>query len=106
MKFLCLLLALTTVNCNPFTTLFSWKQLDHTFLDANMRKLYVKARNNYQENAVPYGLNILDDRLFLTVTRCSNGFPANLNYINITEAQASSQKIILLIPCFNYFFFS
>lgn len=93
MRCLLLLLALTTaVNCDqPFNTLFSWKQIDYNFLNDSMRKAYIESGDYVQDTAVPLGLNVWGDKLFITVPRWKKGVPANLNYINITEAIAASQ---------------
>ncbi|KAK0180094.1 hypothetical protein PV327_005771 [Microctonus hyperodae] len=99
MRCLLLLLALTAVNCDqPFNTLFSWKQIDYNFLNDSMRKAYIESGDYVQDTAVPLGLNVWGDKLFITVPRWKKGVPANLNYINITEAVAANETSPLLNP--------
>lgn len=95
MRYFLLLVILTTVNCyqprlEPFSTVFSWKQLDFNFPNDTLRQAYLQSGDYNPQNIAPLGMNVWGDKLFLAVPRWKKGVPATLNYINITEAKASS----------------
>lgn len=87
MKILILLLvAVVAVSCDPFKTVFSWKQVDYKFPNDSMRESYKSSGNFVQENVVPLGLNVWGDKLFITVPRWKKGVPANLNYVSLSSS--------------------
>lgn len=92
---LCLLLlvGLTAVSGqkNPFQPLFSWKQVDWNFPNDSMRESYKTAGDFIPSSNVPLGVNVWQDKLFITVPRWKKGVPANLNYISLSDASANSE---------------
>ncbi|KAK0084553.1 hypothetical protein PV325_006807 [Microctonus aethiopoides] len=103
MIYFLLLVILTTVNCyqprlEPFSTVFSWKQLDFNFPNDTLRQAYLQSGDYIPQNIAPLGMNVWGDKLFLAVPRWKKGVPATLNYINITEAKASNVTSPLLNP--------
>lgn len=86
MLFLVLWAGLASVSAqNPLQPLFSWKQLDWNFPNDTMRKSYENSGRFVPANNLPLGVNIWNDKLFITVPRWKKGVPANLNYINLNE---------------------
>lgn len=83
MRYFILLLSLSAVSCDPFKTVFSWKQVDYNFPNESMRNDYKTSGDYIQEHNVPLGLNVWGDKLFITVPRWKKGVPANLNYVSL-----------------------
>lgn len=62
---------------------YEWKQLDYQFPTAEARQQALDSRNFIPENNIPMGIEVYEDRLFVTVPRWKYGVPASLNYINL-----------------------
>lgn len=98
MKIVILLLSVVaTINCDQFKTVFSWKQVDYDFLNDSMRESYKSSGNFIQENNVPLGLNVWEDKLFITVPRWKKGVPANLNYISLSKSASNNFYFFIYI---------
>ena len=76
---------------NPFKPLFEWQKVDWKFPNDTIKKAYEASGDYTPAHSVPLGVNIWQDKLFITVPRWKKGVPANLNYINLTEALANSK---------------
>ncbi|KAF7997517.1 hypothetical protein HCN44_006088 [Aphidius gifuensis] len=99
MKIVILLLSVVaTINCDQFKTVFSWKQVDYDFLNDSMRESYKSSGNFIQENNVPLGLNVWEDKLFITVPRWKKGVPANLNYISLSKSANNTSPLLTPYP--------
>ncbi|XP_053609466.1 protein yellow [Plodia interpunctella] len=72
---------------------FEWKQLDYQFPTPQAREDAIADRSFIPENNIPMGLEIYQDKLFITVPRWKYGVPASLNYVNIND-NSTSPKLI------------
>ncbi|XP_034948272.1 protein yellow [Chelonus insularis] len=98
MWYLSLLLTLSVVSCDPFETVFSWKQVAYNFPNDSVLNAY-KASDDYIEgNNVPLGMNVWGDKLFITVPRWKKGVASNLNYISLSDAASAKDTSPLLNP--------
>ncbi|XP_044595150.1 protein yellow-like isoform X2 [Cotesia glomerata] len=89
MWYLILLLSLSMVTCDPFKTVFSWKQVDYNFPNETTRNAYKTSGDYIKEHVVPLGLNVWGDKLFITIPRWKKGVPANLNYVSLNNDNKS-----------------
>lgn len=62
---------------------YEWRQLDFEFPSSSARNQAIEAKTFIPENNIPMGLEIYEDRLFITVPRWKSGVAASLNYINL-----------------------
>lgn len=60
-----------------------WKQLDYAFPSEEARQEAILKGEFIPENNLPLGLEVHDDRLFITVPRWRKGVAASLNYIRL-----------------------
>ncbi|XP_066588544.1 protein yellow-like [Prorops nasuta] len=90
--FLALLAAasgITTPNEHSFKTIYSWKQIDFNFPNESIRNAYLASGGYIPENNMPLGLNVWQNKMFITVPRWRNGVPFNLNYFQLNESNSS-----------------
>lgn len=85
MKPLFLLLGLMCLKASAdLDVRFQWNQLDFDFPSEDHRKFAVEHEDFIQENNLPLGLEIYENKLFMTVPRWKNGVAASLAYIDLT----------------------
>ncbi|KAF5308060.1 hypothetical protein FQR65_LT06435 [Abscondita terminalis] len=68
---------------------FQWKQVDFDYPSNETRQEAVNSREFVPENNLPLGLEVYQDRLFITVPRWKSGVPASLTYIKLTDPMDS-----------------
>ncbi|XP_072948953.1 protein yellow [Epargyreus clarus] len=73
---------------------YEWNQLDFQFLTPEARQQALEAKTYIPENNIPMGLEVYEDRLFITVPRWRAGVPASLTYINLNDNSTRSPKLI------------
>ncbi|CAG9786523.1 unnamed protein product [Diatraea saccharalis] len=73
---------------------YEWKQLDYQFPSEEARKQALESKSFIPENNIPMGLEVYEDRLFITVPRWRNGVPSSLNYVNMKDNTTTSPKLI------------
>ncbi|XP_014616127.1 PREDICTED: protein yellow-like [Polistes canadensis] len=78
----------------PLLEKYSWKILDFAYPDESSRKLAMSMGEYIPENALPVGIEIWRNKLFVTVPRWRNGIPATLNYIPLEKHIGGSPKLI------------
>ncbi|CAG9817905.1 unnamed protein product [Phaedon cochleariae] len=70
------------------TVAFQWKQLDFEYPSDTSRHQAIVSRDFISENNVPLGLEVYEDRLFLTIPKWkADGVAASLAYIKLTGEQ-------------------
>ncbi|XP_054001130.1 protein yellow-like [Hylaeus anthracinus] len=69
---------------------YQWKQLDYEWPSNDTMKLFPWYK---QEDNLPLGLEITDDRIFVTVPRWRRGVAASLNYFHINDTRESPTLI-------------
>jgi hypothetical protein len=72
-------------SLGPFEELYAWKQLDFQFPNAAAREAAIASGDLIQKNNLPVGIEVWEDKLFVTVPRWKKGVPANLNYISLSN---------------------
>lgn len=65
--------------------------MDWEFPSDEMRSDYIKLGKYVPADIAPLGINVWNDKVFITVPRWRKGVPANLNYISLSEAAAARQ---------------
>ncbi|XP_044759536.1 protein yellow [Coccinella septempunctata] len=68
---------------------FQWNQLDFEFPSENHKKFAVEHEDFIQENNLPLGLEVYENKLFITVPRWKSGVAASLAYVDITDSRRS-----------------
>ncbi|XP_045477226.1 protein yellow [Harmonia axyridis] len=68
---------------------FQWNLLDFEFPSDNHRKYAVEHKDFIQENNLPLGLEVYENKLFITVPRWKSGVAASLAYVDITDSNKS-----------------
>lgn len=59
---------------------YQWKEIDYDWPNEDVKKLFPDYN---REDNLPLGLDISDNRIFVTVPRWRRGVAASLNYINL-----------------------
>lgn len=78
-----LLAASSNAKNDKMEEVFHWKQIDYAFPDEEARKSSIEAGEYNQGNNLPLGLEVWNDKLFITVPRWKSGIPSSLNYIKL-----------------------
>lgn len=60
---------------------FEWKKLDFMYPSANEKSAALESQQLIPENNLPLGLEVYQDRLFVTIPRWKPGVAASLAYI-------------------------
>ncbi|XP_049873032.1 protein yellow [Pectinophora gossypiella] len=73
---------------------YQWTQLDFQFPTPEARQQALDSKSFIPENNIPMGLEVYEDRLFVSVPRWRSGVAASLNYINLKDNSTTSPKLI------------
>ncbi|XP_076654785.1 protein yellow-like [Halictus rubicundus] len=77
----------------PLLERFFWKTLDFAYPDEASRQMAMMRGDFVPENALPVGIEIWRNKLFVTVPRWRNGIPATLNYISLDTNRGGSPRL-------------
>ncbi|XP_012279572.1 protein yellow [Orussus abietinus] len=77
----------------PLLERFSWRQIDFAYPDQNSRQMAIASGEFIPENALPVGIEIWRNKVFVTVPRWRDGIPATLNYISTDANLNGSPKL-------------
>ncbi|XP_014208506.1 protein yellow-like [Copidosoma floridanum] len=77
----------------PLLERFAWRILDWNYPSEISRQQALASGDFQPENALPVGVEIWRDKLFVTVPRWKNGIPATLNYIPLDAVRGGSPKL-------------
>ncbi|TGZ53553.1 Protein yellow [Temnothorax longispinosus] len=69
---------------------YRWKQIDYEWPNNDIKRLFPDYK---QEDNLPLGLEVVGDRLFITVPRWRQGVAASLNYIWLNDTRESPPLI-------------
>nr|UPO25012.1 yellow-b [Henosepilachna vigintioctopunctata] len=72
---------------NNLDVKFQWRELDFMFPSENSRTAAIERGDFIPENNLPLGLEVYENRLFITVPRWKSGVAASLAYIEITDSK-------------------
>lgn len=89
--FLLLSVGLVLVNGNDnLRVAYEWKQIDFKYINDEQKRLYL-GEGEESETAVPFGLEVFRNRLFLTFPRWRKGVAASLAYLDLNGKQKSTE---------------
>lgn len=91
----CLLLItfLAVANCHDFNTVHSWNYVDFNFANESVRNALISCGDYIPENNMPLGMQVWNDKVFITIPRWKKGVISNLNYFSKND-QSESPKLI------------
>ncbi|KAJ8980979.1 hypothetical protein NQ317_013433, partial [Molorchus minor] len=72
---------------------YQWKKLNITFPSRDAQLQAQQSRTYIPENNVPIGVEVYQDRLFITIPRWKPGVAASLVYLNLTDAPTDSPPL-------------
>lgn len=104
LKIFTLLAVVTISRCNDnLRVAYQWKEIDFEYQSSADRQKALETKAFIPENVMPVGLEVYQNRLFITLPRWKTGVPASLAYIDINGIK----KIYLLnyVIFFIYYFF-
>ncbi|KAL1138491.1 hypothetical protein AAG570_008554 [Ranatra chinensis] len=67
---------------------FRWKQLDYEFPTEEARQAAIQSGNFIQEHNLPLGIEVWNDKVFITVPRWRPGVPSSLNWVPINGEES------------------
>lgn len=82
MRILLLFVCLALANCHEVRTVYSWNNVEYDFPITVNPDALTSDGEYIPENNVPLGMEIWEDKIFITVPRWKNGVASNLNYIS------------------------
>lgn len=93
LKIFSLLAVVTISRCNDnLRVAYQWKEIDFEYQSSADRQKALETKAFIPENVMPVGLEVYQNRLFITLPRWKTGVPASLAYIDIN----GKKKLYLL----------
>ncbi|OXU27142.1 hypothetical protein TSAR_003267 [Trichomalopsis sarcophagae] len=83
----------TRFGSAPLLERFAWRILDWNYPNEVSRQQAIASGDFQPENALPVGIEIWRDKLFVSVPRWKNGIPATLNYIPLNSVRGGAPKL-------------
>lgn len=71
---------LALANSEEIKTIYSWNVIEYNFPNDNIRNTLISNGDYIEENNMPNGMQIWNDKIFITIPRWKNGVPSNLNF--------------------------
>lgn len=71
---------LALANGEEIKTIYSWNVIEYNFPNDNIRNTLISNGDYIEENNMPNGMQIWNDKIFITIPRWKNGVPSNLNF--------------------------
>lgn len=65
-------------------TIFEWQQMDFKYQSLEQRDSSIQDGTFIPKNVIPVALEVMGDRMFVTLPRYKPGVPASLAFINLT----------------------
>lgn len=84
-KLLPFLAIVVLTGCNKLNISYEWKILDFDFGSPEKREMAIQDKSFIPENNLPLGLEVYENRIFVTVPRWKFGVAASLAYIDRTK---------------------
>ncbi|PNF20871.1 hypothetical protein B7P43_G11191 [Cryptotermes secundus] len=72
---------------------FHWNLVDFNYPDDTSRRKSIMSKQFIPENNLPLGLDVWEDKLFVTVPRWKPGVPSTLNYVSLSGDNKSPKLI-------------
>lgn len=76
-------------------TIYSWNVIEYNFPNDNIRNTLISNGDYIEENNMPNGMQIWNDKVFITIPRWKNGVPSNLNFF-LKNDESESPKLNLI----------
>lgn len=74
--------------------LFAWNIVDYAYPNEQMRQRDIMTKRFVPENALPVGIEVWRNKLFVSVPRWMGGIPATLNYVPLDSQLTKSPPLI------------
>lgn len=68
---------------NNLQSKYEWKAIDFKYSNVSERLAAISSQTFIPANVIPTGLDVHENRLFLSLPRLKRGVPASLAYINM-----------------------
>ncbi|XP_069683807.1 dopaminechrome tautomerase-like [Periplaneta americana] len=82
------------VSASVLDVVFEWKEVDFAYPSGAARQEAIRNRMFVPGNNVPVGLEVWNNKLFVTVPRWKTGVPASLAYVYLNETGNKSPRLI------------
>lgn len=73
---------ITVIHCD-LQLKYQWKEIDFQYPTLEEHRNAIDNQTFIPQNVIPVGLEVYENRLFVTLPRWKNGVPASLAYINL-----------------------
>lgn len=83
---------LALANGEEIKTIYSWNVIEYNFPNDNIRNTLISNGDYIEENNMPNGMQIWNDKVFITIPRWKNGVPSNLNFF-LKNDESESPKL-------------
>lgn len=97
---LSVVLFVAIVTADHLKVEYQWKQIDFEYPSVAERQAAISSGNFIQENVIPVGLEVFQNRLFITLPRWKEGVPASLAYIDL-NGKFELFSLSLYVCCHN-----
>ncbi|KAK1127848.1 hypothetical protein K0M31_003339 [Melipona bicolor] len=94
MRILLLFASLALANCHEVKTVYSWNNVEYNFPVTVDPDTLMSNGEYIPDNNLPLGMEVWEDKIFITVPRWKNGVASNLNYISKNDTSVESPKLI------------
>lgn len=81
---------------NNLQTKYHWKTIDFAYEQPAERQEAIERKTFIPENVIPVGLDVHENRLFLSLPRLKAGVPASLAYINMKGKNTFDYRMRLM----------
>lgn len=81
------LLVKTVMSLQKFQEHFAWNQLDYNFPNDAIRRNALATGRFKPQNNLPVGIEVWEDKMFISVPRWKEGIPATLNYVDLNSPE-------------------
>lgn len=79
------------------TTIFEWQIMDFKYPTTGQRDSSIEAGDFIPKNVIPGGIEVAENRLFVTLPRYKPGVPVSLAYINLSGKREKDIKLFYSI---------
>ncbi|CRK87272.1 CLUMA_CG001074, isoform A [Clunio marinus] len=98
MKFILILPMIVAVSsARKLDEKFAWKELDFAWPSEEAKQEAIRSGKYIESHNLPLGLDIWQDKLFITVPRWKSGVASSLNYVKLSELERS--PVLYPYPC-------
>ncbi|XP_023295426.2 protein yellow [Lucilia cuprina] len=73
---------------------YEWKEIDFKYASAEERWSAIESFEFKPENVIPFGIEVYQSRLFVTLPRWRDGVPASLAYLDLNDTATKSAALI------------